>query len=205
MSNKSLFDKLFNEVMQSDEEALGIPQEDEGGSLGGEMGGEDTFGGEGEESFGDEEGGEGGDVTLTMDRATAEKLKDLLDSALGGGMEEEEEGGEAEEEGGEDLGGEFGGEESSEEGGAFGESPAVETMEELPTQKYVDALTGKKNKVEGALAAKTTGHGEGSGEVTKAHELKKMSMGYNDGKGSKHRVGSPYYKEKNSKTTSYLH
>jgi hypothetical protein len=203
MSNKSLFDKLFNEVMQSDEEALGIPQEDEGGSFGGEMGGEDTFGDEGEESFGDEEGGEGGDVTLTMDRATAEKLKDLLNSALGGGMEEEE-GGEAEEEGSEDLGGEFGGEESAEEGGAFGESPAVETMEELPTQKYVDALTGKKNKVEGALAAKTTGHGEGSGEVTKAHDLKKMSMAYNDGKGSKNKVNSPYYKEKNTKTSSYL-
>lgn len=202
MSNKSLFDKLFNEVMQSDEEALGIPQDEEGGSFGGELGGEDTFGDEGEESFG-EEGEEGGDVTLTMDRATAEKLKDLLDSALGGGVGEEE-AAEAEEEGGEDLGGEFGGEESSEEGGAFGESPAVETMEELPTQKYVDALTGKKNKVEGALASKTTGHGEGSGEVTQAHPLKKMSMAYNDGKGSKNKVGSPYYKEKNTKTSSYL-
>jgi hypothetical protein len=205
MSNKSLFDKLFNEVMQSDEEALGIPQEDEGGSFGGDEGGEDTFGDEGEESFGDEEGEEGGDVTLTLDRATAEKLKDLLDSALGGGMGDEE-GAEAEEaeEGGEDLGGEFGGGEDTHEGGAFGESPAVETMEELPTQKYVDALTGKKNKVEGALASKTNGHGEGSGEVTKAHDLKKMSMAYNDGKGSKNKVGSPYYKEKNTKTSSYL-
>jgi hypothetical protein len=205
MSNKSLFDKLFNEVMQSDEEALGLPQDEEGGSFGGDEGGEDTFGDEGEESFGDEEGEEGGDVTLTMDRATAEKLKDLLDSALGGGLGEEEEAAEEEEEGeegGEDLGGEFGG--AEEAGDAFGESPAVETMEELPTQKYVDALTGKKNKVEGALASKTNGHGEGSGEVTKAHDLKKMSMAYNDGKGSKHKVGSPYYKQKNTKTSSYL-
>jgi hypothetical protein len=205
MSNKSLFDKLFNEVMQSDEEALGIPQDDEGGAFGGEgeAGDGESFGDEGDESFGDE-GDEGGDVTLTMDRATAEKLKDLIDSALGGGMGEEED-----EMGEDDLGGEFGDEDEGgmgeEEGGAFGESPAVETMEELPTQKYVDALTGKKNKVEGALAAKTTGHGEGSGEVTQAHPLKKMSTAYNDGKGSKNRVNSPYYKEKNSKTNSYLH
>jgi hypothetical protein len=198
MSNKSLFDKLFNEVMQSepqtDEDALGLPSADEGGE---DMGGDEMGG---DESFGEEEGGE--EVTLTMDRATAEKLKDLIDAALGGDMGEEEDFGE---EGGDDLGGDdLGGEEGGEEGGAFGESPAVETMEELPTQKYVDALTGKKNKVEGALASKTTGHGEGSGEVTAAHPLKKMSMAYNDGKGSKNKVNSAKYKEQNSKTSSYL-
>ena len=198
MSNKSLFDKLFNEVMQSepqtDEDALGLPAADEGGEdFGGDLGGD--------ESFGEEEGG-GEEVTLTMDRATAEKLKGLIDAALGGDMGEEEDFGE---EGGEEMGEEGGEEMGGEEaGGAFGESPAVETMEELPTQKYVDALTGKKNKVEGALAAKTTGHGEGSGEVTGAHPLKKMSMAYNDGKGSKNKVNSTKYKEQNTKTSSYL-
>jgi hypothetical protein len=201
MSNKSLFDKLFNEVMQSepqtDEDALGLPAADEGGEdFGGDMGGDEGFGDEGEE--------EGGDITLTLDRATAEKLKGFLDAALGGdlGGEDEEDFGD---EGEEDLGGEEGGEDlGGEEGGAFGESPAVETMEELPTQKYVDALTGKKNKVEGALAAKTTGHGEGSGEVTGAHPLKKMSTAYNDGKGGKNKVNSTKYKEQNTKTSSYL-
>jgi hypothetical protein len=204
MSNKSLFDKLFNEVMQSDagqtdEEALGISQDVGGEDSGSEFGGEES-----EEGFGEEEGGE--EVTLTLDKATAQALKDILDAALGGGLGEEESEDEGDE-GDEDLGGEFGGseEESSEdEAGAFGESPAVETMEELPTQKYVDAMTGKDNKVKGALTSKTTGHGEGSGEVTAAHPLKKMSMTYNDGKGSKNRVNSDKYKEKNTKTSSYL-
>ena len=71
MSNKSLFDKLFEDVMDesemdftaggpgvSDEEALGI----EGG---------------------EEHGGEGDDqVTITLDRATAEKLHSALGALL---------------------------------------------------------------------------------------------------------------------------
>ena len=61
MSNKSLFEKLFEEVMESDEQALGIESTPEGGE-GGEGGGE----------FGQEEGGD--EVTLTLDRSTAQAL-----------------------------------------------------------------------------------------------------------------------------------
>ncbi len=191
MSNKSLFDKLFNEVMeagpdmeaQTDEDALELPQGDEGGD---EMGSD--------ESFGDE----GGDITVSMSRSQAEALRDLLDAALGGGGEDEDE--DFGEEETLDMGGE--GEEGL-GGGELGESPAVETLEELPTQKYVDALTGKKNKVEGALAAKDNAGSEGSGEVTQAHPLKKASLAYNDGKGKKHQVGGKYTQQ-NKTTSSYL-
>lgn len=90
MSN-SLFEKLFEDIMSGDDQAA----ENELLDIGGDEGGED---------FGGEEGGD--EVTLTMDRATAEKLHELLGSVLGGGMEEEEEGeefGEGEDFGDEDM------------------------------------------------------------------------------------------------------
>lgn len=200
MSNKSLFDKLFNEVMDSSDDASALDIDSSSDSSLGDTGSD-----AGEESFGgDEDEGGGDEVTFTLDRATAEKLKEVLEAALGGGFGEEE----GDEEGEEDLG-EFGGEEGSEEGeeeegGSFGESPAVETLEELPTQKYVDAMTGKNNKVQGALAGKTNAHGEGNGEVTRAHPLKKASLSYVDGKGKSNVVNSDKYNQQNSKTSSYL-
>ncbi len=68
--NKSIFDKLYEDVMSeriddtevNDAEALGLPGEGEGE---GDVEGEDT-------------------VTLTMDRETAQKLHDLLMGVLGG-------------------------------------------------------------------------------------------------------------------------
>jgi hypothetical protein len=109
MSNKSLFEKLFEEVMENDEAALGIDSGDSADDMGGEdMGGEDMGG----EDMGDEE------VTLTIDKATAEKLMDLLSAALGGGHEEE---GEA---------GEFGGSEEGEGEEHFGGSEDAEEDEE---------------------------------------------------------------------------
>jgi hypothetical protein len=100
MSNKSLFERLFEDVM-GDEEALGLPA----------PGDESSPEGMGEEGMGEE--GEGEDtVTLTLDRATAEKLHDLLGSVIGGEEEGEEEGGEFGEDGGEF--GEEGGEEANE-------------------------------------------------------------------------------------------
>jgi hypothetical protein len=109
MSNKSLFEKLFEEVMENDEAALGI----EGGDSAGDMGGAEDFGGD--EGMGEEE------VTLTMDKATAEKLMDLLSAALGGGMDDE----------GEGEGDEFGGsEEGAGEGEDFGGGMGDEAAEE---------------------------------------------------------------------------
>lgn len=160
MSNKSLFEKLFEEVMQDDAEALGLPSS-EGGEGSGEMGGDD---------FGSEE--EGGDeVTLTLDRETAQKLHDLLGDILGGGEETEEEGGEMGEEGGEDMGDEAAEDSDEEEGdeAAEEEDEEDETMSEAPQSKYekfetkskADQLQKQSNaRVQGALANKTSAHGK---------------------------------------------
>jgi len=165
MSNKSLFEKLFEEVMQDDAEALGLPSS-EGGEGGGEMGGED---------FGSEEGGD--DVTLTLDRATAQKLHDLLGDILGGGEEEgmgeDEIGGESEmEEGGEGMEDEAAEESEDEDEDAEeseDEDEDSEEMFEAPQSKYekfetkskADKLQSKSNsRVQGALANKTSAHGK---------------------------------------------
>lgn len=121
MSDKSLFDKLFEDVMgetdldlgkgPSDEEALGIE------------GGEDL-------------GGEGDEVTITLDRATAEKLHSALGALLGGGEEASEEFGEEEDMGGEEFGGEEG-----EEGSPMGENVSVE-----PEPKELKANIGHFQK-----------------------------------------------------------
>ena len=162
MSNKSLFEKLFEEVMQDDAEALGLPsgegEEGAGEEGAGEMGGED---------FGSEEGGD--EVTLTLDRETAQKLHDLLGGILGDGEETEDEGGMEGEggmgefgEGEEDMGDEAAEEEDDEEG-------SDDTMYEAPQSKYepfetenkAKTLQGKGNsRVKGALANKTTAHGK---------------------------------------------
>ena len=156
MSNKSLFEKLFEEVMQDDAEALGLPS-GEGSEGAGEMGGED---------FGSEEGGD--EVTLTLDRETAQKLHDLLGGILGGGEETEEE---TEEEGGmEDMG-----DEAAEDEDADSEEDAEdtddedETMSEAPQSKYETFETKGKaeqlqkqsnSRVQGAVANKTSAHGK---------------------------------------------
>jgi hypothetical protein len=159
MSNKSLFEKLFEEVMQDDAEALGLPS-GEGSEGAGEMGGED---------FGSEEGGD--EVTLTLDRETAQKLHDLLGGILGGDEETEDEGGMDEEGGGmEDLG-----DEAAEDEDADSEEDAEdtdddeETMHEAPQSKYETFETKGKaeqlqkqsnSRVQGALANKTSAHGK---------------------------------------------
>ena len=158
MSNKSLFEKLFEEVMQDDAEALGLPS-GEGSEGAGEMGGED---------FGSEEGGD--EVTLTLDRETAQKLHDLLGGILGGGEETEDEGGMDEEGGMEDLG-----DEAAEDEYADSEEDAEdtddedETMSEAPQSKYETFETKGKaeqlqkqsnSRVQGAVANKTSAHGK---------------------------------------------
>jgi len=85
MTKKSTFDKLFESVMggafdqddAQEDAALGLrdaPMDDEFG--------DDEFG---DDEFGDDED----QVTFTLDRATAQKLHDVLMGVLDGGMEDE--------------------------------------------------------------------------------------------------------------------
>jgi len=200
MSNKSLFEKLYEEVMQDDAEALGLPGGDEGGEV---EGGGDDFGGD-----------EGGDeVTFTLPRSVAEQLQDALAAALGGG-EEDEFGGEGDEGGGEDFGGgEMGSEDAEEEDEEEDaeedeEEDAEEDEEgelkESPQSKYVpfetkgkaSAMQSKSNsRVDGALANKTSAHGK-AGKTAQtqgtAHYMP-FNTKYTDGKGSGMKVNNPNY------------
>jgi len=155
MSNKSLFEKLFEEVMENDAQALGIGGDEEGGMGGGEEGG---FGG-------DEAGSE--DVTISMDRETAQKLHDLLASVLGGDEVADEEmageGGEGEEDGEYGMGDEAAEEEDAEE---KDEEKEEGTIKESPQSGYVpftnkgESLQKKSNQVQGAVAGKVSGAGK---------------------------------------------
>ncbi len=156
MSNKSLFEKLFEEVMENDAQALGIGGDEEGGLGGGEEGG---FGG-------DEAGSE--DVTISMDRETAQKLHDLLASVLGGDVKADEEmsgeEGEAEEDGEYGMGDEAAEEEEGEEDAE--EKEEEEPIKESPQSGYVpftnkgESLQKKSNQVQGAVATKVSGAGK---------------------------------------------
>jgi hypothetical protein len=165
MSNKSLFEKLFEEVMENDEAALGI----EGGDSAGDMGGAEDFGG-GDEGMGDE-------VTLTMDKATAEKLMDLLSAALGGGLDEEGEGegegdefGGSEEGAGEDFGGGMGDEAAEEddedEEDAEEEEEEEGSLKESPQAQYKNfsndgqQMTKPGNRKVGGVAGTVSGAGK---------------------------------------------
>jgi hypothetical protein len=134
MRRKSIFDKLYENVMQP------------GGASEAPMGGEmddtqelDALGIEGE----DELGGEGEDeVTFTLDRATAEKLHEVLMSVLG--AESDEDAGEGEygedefgDEAGEDMG------EEAEEG--FWDEDEEDLGHPIAGAKEVNM--GKNNKV----------------------------------------------------------
>lgn len=108
MKKKSIFDKLYENVMSgggplggSSAPAMGGGMEDEMGE-GDEL---DALGIEGEDEF----GGEGEDVTFTLDRETAQKLIDVLQAAIGG-----EEG---DMEDMEDMGEDFGAEDEGEDDG----------------------------------------------------------------------------------------
>ena len=182
MSNKSLFEKLFEEVMENDEAALGIDSGDSAGDMGGEG---DEFGGE-------DMGGE--EVTLTMDKATAEKLMDLLSAALGGGHEEEGETSEDEFGGSEEGAGEegFGGgdeaaeesdededAEEEEEEGSLKESPQAQYK---PFNNTGEQMTKPNNRKVGGVAG--TVSGAGKAEKTAQTQGTAHYMPFND-KGEK--------------------
>lgn len=144
MSNKSMFDKLYNKVLKEnfgmegqENNALGLDNATPDADLG-----DDGLGGE-----------EGETVTFTLDRATAQALVDVLQTALGDEGLEGEDGGEDtldfEGEGGEAD--EFGGEE---------DEMSFEEDEEVGTKTAPDKKTaymGKDNKVSGPPKPKS-GH-----------------------------------------------
>jgi len=176
--SKSLFDKLFENVMDESEDSFGPPSND--------MSDEAALGIEGhEDSDLGEEGGED-EVTITLDRATAEKLHSALGALLGGEEASEEEG---EEFGSDDFGGEeFGDEEESED--HFGEG--IEIVAEPKELKNdgsslqkgkPDAITGSKVKGQGGKAesgsipevqANPKAH-SGKGESLQKHGSQKVS------------------------------
>ena len=77
--NKSTFDELYESVMSEDEDfELGLPTEDETDGID-------------ELELGDDEGEEGGDVTVTLSQADVDCLKSIRDQVGGGEDEGEEE------------------------------------------------------------------------------------------------------------------
>jgi len=188
MAKNSLFDKLFNQVIN---EQSGMEPPFGGGGapdMGGDAGDSQMDDDAAELGIGGEdEGGEGEDdsVTLTISKDMARQLMEVLKGVVGedeGGEEE----GEGEEGGEEEMGGDEGGEgEGEEDGSSLGESPAVETMEELPVDKYVKALQGRNQRVQGSATNATNAHGTAKTDVTKPHGLQKMNMSYDDGKSMK--------------------
>lgn len=147
--NKSIFDKLYEDVMSdemsdvetTDAEALGLPGDDAGAD-------------------------DAAEVTITLDRETAQKLHDILMGVLESGDDVE---GETENE----LEGELEGTEEANEDEAnedeVGEEEAEEAlgeatdMQELPTSKGA-SLQSKNNKV-GDVTSRLTSKGEGDGKV----------------------------------------
>jgi hypothetical protein len=161
MKKQSTFDKLYSKVIK---ENWGIEDaEDDIGALG--LGDatpdsdlEDDFGGSDEGDF----GGEDESVTLTLDKATAQTLIDLLQGALGGGEGEDEFGGEGEIEG-DDSGLDFSDEpaEDNEEMDFEEDEETYGTKTNAPDKKA--AFQGKNNKVGGKIKPSSK---KASSEVT---------------------------------------
>jgi hypothetical protein len=157
MKRKSVFDKLYDKVMVS--ENLGELEADDLDSLGLDDATPDS-------ELGDYDDGGGDEVTVTLDRSTAQALCDVLQAAMGDGEDVED--GDEDTPGGEDdtFGG-FDGEEDEE-----GEPTALNTS-------YND---GKNNKV-GSIKSKGGASFKGTG--TKVDTGSTHSGSYNDGKNNK--------------------
>lgn len=152
MSN--IFDKLFEDVMgltQDDQDAkdLGLTP-DAGGEAAPEVGGDE--------------------VTITLDKATAQKLHDVLMSVLGGEEEKTEEEGAGEEEAGSEDAEENAEEKKHDDKKEEKEEDSEEIAGEATELKEVPASAGaslqsKNNKV-GDETAKLVAKGGGDGKVT---------------------------------------
>lgn len=177
--NKSIFDKLYENVMSdraADEEttdldALGLPADD--ASVEGE--------------------GMGDEVTVTMDRATAQKLHDVLMAVLEGGEEKVDE-----------L--EAAGEDDSEDAEGYDDSEDSETLgeathlEELPKSKG-ESLQSKNNKV-GDVTSSLKSSGEGDGKVK--GEVDGEGKDLPDSKGASLQSKNNKVHSKTSKVGAYL-
>ena len=153
--SKSLFEKLFEDVMGETDVDLGAAASDEA-----------ALGIEGGDDFGGEESGD--EVTFTLDRATAEKLHAALGSILGGDDDLGSEGGEEfGEEGGEDLGGE------EPAAGAMGESISVEPEPKPLKGDTAQFMAGKKPEPKGSTI-KTSGGKAESGKLDTQAEPKAL-------------------------------
>lgn len=142
---KTSFDKLFEDVMKDD---FGADQSGVGAGM------DDAA------ALGIEDGSEGedeGSVTFTLDKETAQKLVDVLQSALGGAVDEDLGG---EDEGEDEFGGEGDGSEGSEgesEDEVKFESPQA-GYEDFGVESKAAVLQGKgKQKVDGTAAKVATG------------------------------------------------
>lgn len=155
MSKKSIFDKLYESVFYGDEAAEDMQGMNELEELGIET----------------HEGGEEGDVTITIDRATAEKLLDIIGAAMGQEHDESE------------VEAEYGG------GDEDYEDASDEDEEDFdagsPFTKAVN--TGKNNKVGtvkpvgGAVSYKYTDKVGSDGDLGHAEvNAKKPNMGTNN-------------------------
>ena len=183
MSNKSLFEKLFEDVMEHD--ALGIPNEAAEGDDMAEIGGD--VGGEGE--------GEGEDtVTLTLDRATAEALMSALEEVLGGeegeagDMESAPEGlpaeGESSEGWSEDSEDDEDSEKEEEDDDKLKESPQAEYK---PFSNKGEGMTKKGNSKVGGVAGSPSIHGKAkqTAQTKGTEQYMPMNTKYDDGKSMK--------------------
>ncbi len=131
--NKSIFDKLYEDVMSdrmddvetNDMEALGLPS-------------------------GDETSVDSDEVTMTLDRATAEKLCDVLKSVLGSEEEVDEM----------DMESEVDEVDSEDNESPFGEATDIQEL-----KGNTESLQGKNNKV-GDVTSSLASKGDGEGAVT---------------------------------------
>lgn len=162
----------------------------------------------------DDEDSEEDTVTLTIDKETAEKLIDLLQTALGGESEEEEEEEEGEEgeEGEEESeeGEEYEGEESeegeeNEDETLSKESFAIDEADDVNVDAAVKKLTNpKSHKVEGTLSkvnkksASVPSTGKGANKPMKAHNTKPavstLTKKKQEVKGTTIKKGEEYFK-----------
>lgn len=147
--SKSAFDKLFNKVLKEnfgqpqegdDLDALGLDGSTPDADLGDDFGDDEDFGGEDDDT-----------VTVTLDRATAQALVDVLQGVLGG--EEEDDTGEGDDE----L--DFGGEDDDMD---FEEDEETQGTKPAPDKKA--AFQAKSNKVGGKANPK--GGGQAKTDVT---------------------------------------
>ena len=173
--SKSLFEKLFEQVMdnenipspETDSQALGLPDGDYGdedGSGAGDGGGEDNMG--------DAMGGD--EITLSLPREVAQQLCDMLNQQLEGGDDMDDD-----MVGEDDFGDEDDGEIEDEDEGNLGEGIDIK---ELPSAHGM-GLTGKGNKVGSKVKPKG-----GRAEVPKIPAVNTGSpfnKGYHNGKNNK--------------------